>query len=53
MFMVMFADDIALISDNVVGLQKQINILYDFSIQNKLCVNISKTKVMALKKVEC
>jgi len=43
----MFADDIALISDTAVGLQQQTNILHDFSAQNKECVDIPKTNVMA------
>jgi len=48
-FMLMFADDIALIADTVVGLQKQLNILYEFCTQNKLTVNIEK-KILVFKR---
>ena len=46
----LFADDIALISDTITGLQKQLNILYDYCMESKLVVNIKKTKVMVYKK---
>ena len=44
------ADDLALLSDTVVGLQRQFNILYDFCDTNKLKVNeAKKTKVVVFK----
>ena len=46
----MFADDVALISNSVQGLQKQLNILNEFSKNNKMIVNIEKTKDMVFKK---
>lgn len=49
-FTLMFADDIALISDTVVGLQKQLNILNQFCEHSKLAVNILKTKVLVFKR---
>ena len=45
----MFADDIACVSDTVVGFQRQLNILHDFCKEYKLEVNIDKTKVMGFK----
>ena len=49
-FLLMFADDIALIADTVVGLQRQLNILYDFCQRSKLVVNITKTTKMVFKR---
>jgi len=49
-FLLMFADDIASIADTVVGLQRQLNILYDFCQRSKLVVNITKTKKMVFKR---
>ena len=49
-FLLMFADDIALISDTVKGLQKQLNTLNTFCSRNKLTVNIDKTKIVVFKK---
>jgi hypothetical protein len=46
----LFADDIALMSDTVVGLQKQSNILNKFCTQSKLTVNITKTKILVFKR---
>jgi len=42
--LLMFADDMALIADTVVGLQRQLHILYDFCQRSKVVVNITKTK---------
>ena len=47
--LLMFADDLALLSDTVVGLQRQLNILYEFCDKNKLKVNEAKTKVVVFK----
>ena len=49
-FLLMFADDIALISDTVVGLQRQLNILFLFCEKSKLIVNIDKTKILVFKR---
>ena len=48
----LFADDIALISDNISGLQKQLNLLpvFGYCMESKLAMNIDKTKVMLFKK---
>ena len=50
LFLLMFADDIALLSDTVMGLQSQLNILADFCETYKLKVNEAKTKIAAFKK---
>ena len=49
-FLLMFADDIGLISDTVTGLQKQPNILHEYCRDFKLKVNINKTKIMVFKR---
>ena len=49
LFLLMFADDVALLSDTVVGLQRQFNLLCDFCKEKKLKVNIPKTKVVVCK----
>ena len=43
---IMWADDIVIFSQSAAGLQEQINRLHEFSINNKLPVNTSKTKCM-------
>ena len=48
--LLMFADDIACISDTISGLQKQLNILSTYCATYKLQVNIDKTKVLIFKK---
>ena len=45
----MFADDVALLSDTVVRLQRQFNLLCGFCKEKKLTVNIPKTKVVVCK----
>ena len=47
--LLMFADDLALLSDTIVGLQRQLNVLRDFCNTNKLKVNEAKTKVVVFK----
>jgi hypothetical protein len=44
--MLMFADDVALMSDTVVGLQKQLNVLSKFCTDYKVKVNEAKTKLL-------
>ena len=46
----LFVDDIALISGRVVGLQRQLHLLRDYCLGSKLVVNVVKTKVVAFKK---
>ena len=48
-FALMFADDIALISDTVRGLQMQLNLLYSFADEYKLTVNEQNTKIVVFK----
>ena len=45
-FLLMYADDIALISDTIIGLQRQLNLLADFCDRFKLRVNGLKTKIL-------
>ena len=45
----LFADDIALISDTIVGLQRQLHLLRDYCLESKLVVNVVKTKVVVFK----
>ena len=47
--LLMFADDLALISDTVIGLQRLLNLLYSFCQVKDLIVNTIKTKVMVYK----
>ena len=46
---VMYADDICLMAPSPAALQKLINICYDFSMQNNLSFNSSKSFCMVLK----
>ena len=45
----MYADEIALISDTMVGLQRQFNLLSDFCDNFKLTVNVLKNKILVFK----
>ena len=47
--LLMFADDLALNSDTVVGLQRLLNLLYSFCQVKDLIANTIKTKVMVYK----
>ena len=49
-FLLLFADDVALVSSSVVGLQTQINNLFEISKRLKLKVNLDKTKIMVFRK---
>lgn len=49
-FLLMFADDIALMSDTVKGLQSQLNVLSEFCNKYMLSVNVTKTKIVVFKK---
>jgi len=46
----LFADDVALVSDTTIGLQHQINILVKFTKETGLTVNMAKTKVVVFRK---
>ena len=48
--LLMFADDIAFIADTIRGLQQQLNSLQSFCENNKLKVNINKTKIVVFKR---
>ena len=45
----MFVDDLALLSDTVIGLQRLLNLLFRFCKVKDLIVNTIKTKVMVYK----
>jgi hypothetical protein len=42
----LFADDVALLSDSVIGLQTQLNILYDTAKRLGLVVNLEKSNIV-------
>ena len=48
-FILLFADDIALISSTPIGLQNQLNVLQTCCDEMKLTVNIDKTKIMVFR----
>ena len=48
-FLLLFADDVVLFSDTRGGLQKQLNILYNYCQKWKLTVNLQKTKVVVFR----
>ena len=48
-FILLFTDYVALASDTISGLQKQLNYLHEFCIEYKLEVNVQKTKVVVFK----
>jgi hypothetical protein len=48
-FTLLFADDVALISDTVNGLQKQLGILSNYCTEWQLSVNTQKTKIVVFK----
>ena len=45
----MFADDIALLSSTPVGLQNQMNVLYEVANRLGLLVNLEKTKIVVFR----
>ena len=49
-FHLLFADDLALVSDTVGGLQKQLNILREQSLRLGLEINLTKTQVVVFRK---
>ena len=50
LFILLFADDIVLLSTTVVGLQRQLNTLHSAATRYELRVNMSKTKVIVFRK---
>lgn len=50
LFILLFADDLALLSDTALGLQRQINVLNDACKRLYLNINIDKTKCMVFRK---
>ena len=50
MFIMLFADDIILMSATIAGLQNQLNVLHNCTQRLHLNVNLSKTKVMIFRK---
>jgi len=49
-FILMFADDVALISDTVIGLQRQLNTLVEFCTEYDIDVNVNKTNIVVFKR---
>jgi hypothetical protein len=48
--LLLYADDLALMSETPQGLQKQIDVLSKFCVERQLVINVSKTKVVVFKK---
>ena len=46
-FSLLFADDVALVSHTVIGLQNQLNVLLSAANRTDLTVNLEKTKVVS------
>lgn len=46
LLILLFADDVALLSDSIIGLQTQLNILYDVAKRLDLVVNLDKSDVV-------
>ena len=49
LFLLMFADDIALLSSTPVGLQNKLNVLYEVANRLVLLVNLEKTEIVVLR----
>ncbi len=45
-WLLLFVDDLTLMSESEVGLQQQLNVLQQFCVERGLIVNVKKTKVM-------
>ncbi len=48
--LLLYANDLALMSENPQGLQKQIDVLSEFCVERQLVINVSKTKVVVFEK---
>ena len=49
LFLLMFADDIALLSSTPVGLQNKLNVLYEVANRLVLLVNLEKTEIVVFR----
>jgi hypothetical protein len=48
--LLLYANDLALMSETPQGLQKQIDALFEFCVERQLVINVSKTKVVVFEK---
>jgi hypothetical protein len=48
--LLLYADDLALMSKTPQGLQKQIDVLFEFCVERQLVINVNKTKVVVFEK---
>jgi len=48
--LLLYADDLALMSETPQGLQKQIYVLFELCVERQLVINVSKTKVVVFEK---
>jgi hypothetical protein len=48
--LLLYADDLALMSETPQGLQKQIDVLSEFYVERQLVINVSETKVVVFEK---
>ena len=48
-FILLFADDVILVSDTVCGLQNQLNVLFDTANRLSLFVNMDKSKIVVFR----
>jgi hypothetical protein len=48
--LLLYGDDLALMSETPQGLQKQIDVLSKFCVKRQLVINVSKTKVVVFEK---
>jgi hypothetical protein len=48
--LLLYADDLALMSETTQGLQKQIDAMSEFCVEQQLVINVSKTKVVVFEK---
>ncbi len=48
--LLLYADDLALMSETPQGLQKQIDAVFEFCVERQLVINVSKTKVVVFEK---
>lgn len=46
LILLLYADDLCIFDDSVIGLQRQIDILYDFCTKWGLQVNMDKTEIL-------
>jgi hypothetical protein len=51
-WLLLFANDLALMSESKVGLQQQLDTLHQFCVEHGLTVNVKKTKIMVFNYVD-